>query len=216
MPWLMVDFPAGILLVGGDVDNLSAPLSVEFWSKQGSCVLPDYPRQMRLSPSVNLVADQLVTCYKFTCEIYQEGSWQHLQNITGREEHSSATTKDSVLLIGGLVLDGANVAPTNTTEWIPLDGSPPHPGPFNVRHGGFHCTIQISPDVVVVTGGCWDLQSHDGCSEDYVTEYQLIDGKETLLTPLVRSRYAHACGVYQDGGGQQVRHCSWKHSVSFV
>ena len=56
----MVDFPAGILLVGGDVDNLSAPLSVEFWSKQGSCVLPDYPRQMPLSPSVNLVADQLV------------------------------------------------------------------------------------------------------------------------------------------------------------
>ena len=84
MPWLMVDFPAGILLVGGDVDNLSAPLSVEFWSKQGSCVLPDYPRQMPLSPSVNLVADQLVTCYKFTCEIYKEGSWQHLQNITGR------------------------------------------------------------------------------------------------------------------------------------
>ena len=207
---------AGILIMGGY--SSSERRSVEYWSpaEQGNCILNDHPRQMQY-PTVNLVSGRLVSCCDETCEIYQEGSWQHLQNTTvERAHHSSATTKDAVLLIGGLVLDGANVAPTNTTEWIPLDGSPPHPGPFTTRHGGFHCTIQISPDVVVVTGGCWDLQSHDGCSEDYVTEYQLNDGKETPLTPLVRSRYAHACGVYQDAAGQQVRHCSWKHSVSFV
>ena len=144
---------------------------------------------MKWNPTVNLVSGHLVACYEDTCEIYKEGSWQHLQNTTvERAHHSSATTKDAVLLIGG--------SGSDTTEWIPVDGSPGRPGPFTIRHGSHHCTIQPSDDVIVVSGG-WG-------TEEYVTQYQLSDGTETHLTALGQKRYDHACGVYQDADGQQV------------
>ena len=51
---------------------------------------------------------------------------------------------------------------------------------------------------IVVTGGEETL--------DYVTSYHLTDnGNETSLTPMSQGRYVHACGVYQDAGGKQVR-----------
>ena len=97
---------------------------------------------------------------------------------------------DRILLIGGY--------DSSSTEWISLDGSPSKPGPFDVRHGSDHCTIQLSSDLIVVTGG-W------GDTGDLVTSYHLSgDGDETPLTPMGQGRGAHACGVYQDAG-QQVR-----------
>ena len=169
-------------------DEVKPPSAVEFWSPTESCVLKDYPRDMSY-PTVNLVSHRLVACYENTCEIYREGSWQHLQNTTvERHYHSSATTMDAVLLIGG--------AWTTTTEWIPIDGSPARPGPFTVRHGRFHCTIQTRDDVIVVTGGYGTF--------DLVTHYHLTDGTETPLTSLGQPRYYHACGVYQDTKGQKV------------
>merc|ERR1712154_504019 len=40
---------------------------------------------------------------------------------------------------------------------------------------------------------------------DRVTSYQLTgNGDETPLTPMNQGRADHACGVYQDAGGQQV------------
>ena len=168
---------------------------VEFWSaadpEQGSCVLKDYQRDMDYGPTVNLVAGRLVACYGDSCEIYQDGSWHHLQNtIDTRQRHSSATREDAVLLIGGY-----NSA--LTTEWIPVNGSAAQPGPFTVRHGFYHCTMQISDDIIVVTGG-------DGTT-DFVTQYQLTDGTKTDLTSMTQPRYRHACGVYLDADGQQVR-----------
>ena len=109
---------------------------------------------------------------------------------SSRRWHSSAVKDDRILLIGGL--------DSNSTEWIPVDGSPSQPGPFDVRHGGAHCTIQLSSDLIVVTGG------YD--TFDFVTSYQLTgNGDETPLTPMNQGRFEHACGVYQDAGGQQVR-----------
>ena len=69
--------------------------------------------------------------------------------------------------------------------------------PFTVGHGHDHCTIQLSADIIVVTGGA--------NTEHYVTEYQLADGKETILSSLQQPRYTHACGVYQETGGNQVQ-----------
>ena len=122
-------------------------------------------------------------------EIYEEGSWQHLLNTTvSRVHHSSATTEEAVLLIGGDY--------SNTTEWIPMDGSPPQPGSFTVQHGDRHCTIQLSDKIIVVTGG-WG-------TSDFVTQYHLVDGTKTSLTRLGQPRDDHACGVYQDTDDQQV------------
>ena len=144
---------------------------------------------MFAGPTVNLVSGRLVACYDYACEIFQEGSWEHLQNMTAwSSDHSSVATEDAVLLIGGFYSDAS--------EWIPVDGSPAHQGPFTVRHGFDHCSIKISANAVVVTGG-WDTES-------YVTQYDLVEGIDGHLTPLGRPRWAHACSVYQDAGGQQV------------
>ena len=168
--------------------------SVEFWSaadpEHGSCVLNNYPRLMTAGSTVNFVSGDLVACYNYDCEDRnRDGNWLYLQSTTvPRTYHSSAATQNAVLLIGG---DN-----TDTTEWIPLDGSPSQPGPFTVRHGRAHCTIQISADAIVVTGGSG--------SDSLVTQYQLVDGNETPLTPMVQARRSHACVVYQDISGQQV------------
>ena len=190
-------FLAGILIIG-DFDYASQ--SVEFWSaadpEQGSCVLNDYPREMGGGPTVNLVSGRLVACMEDTCEIYQEGSWQDLQRTTvTRYYHSSATTEEAVLLIGGYSDESSDHA-EHTTEWIPVDGAAAQPGPFKVRHGPRHCTIQLSSDIIVVTGG------RD--TGDFVTQYHLTDGADTPLPPLGQPRWAHACGAYQDADEQQV------------
>ena len=159
-------------------------------------MLADYPRAMREGPTANLVSDKLVACYENRCEIYNGGGeWNHLADTRStRTYHSSAVSSDDrILLIGGSV--------SRSTEWISVDGSPSQPGPFDVRHGQRHCTIQVSSDLVVLTGGYETLE--------YVTNYDLT-GKsaETTLARLKQGRYDHACGVYQGAGGQQVRICN--------
>ena len=172
---------------------------MEFWSTldpdEASCTMNDYPRMMSAGPTVNLVSDRLVGCYYDRCEVYRNGSWQHLAGtLHTRQDHSSATTDDAVLLIGGTRSE-------ETTEWIPVDGSPAHPGPFYIRHGYYHCTIQINALTIVVTGG---YTSTSPFSQDYVTEYQLNDVTETPLTPLLIPRREHACGSFLNDNGQQV------------
>merc|ERR1711971_284353 len=175
----------GILLIGG----LTSSASVEFWStsnpEEASCELGDFPREISQGPTANLVSGQLVVCYGDSCEIYNDGTWSHLaQTMHPREGHSSAVLNDEkILLIGG------QDSRSTESEWIPVDGSPAQPGPFDVRHGARHCSVQIDSDVIIVTGGF--------NTEDYVTKYQLTDGTETPLTPMTQARQQHACGVYQ-------------------
>ena len=182
-------------MIGG-YNPPSANQSVEFWSptnpEEGSCQLSNYPKEMDYSPTANLVSGQLVACYENSCEIYNNGGeWNQLSETRSRRRgHSSAVKEDRILLIGGF--------DSSSTEWISVEGSPSQPGPFDVRHEFSHCTIQPSADIIVVTGG------REGTFE-YVTEYKLSDGNETPLTPMVQGRYGHACGLYQDAGGQQVR-----------
>ena len=141
--------------------------------------------------TVNFLSGQVVACYFYSCETYNGGEWKHLVNtIFHRYFHSSAVKENRILLIGGVF--------SNSTEWISLDGSPSQPGPFDVRHGDSHCTVQLSEDLVVVTGG-----DETGA---LVTSYQLTgNGDETPLAPMNQSRVDHACGVYRDAGGHQVR-----------
>ena len=179
-------FP-GILVLGGypDYDSL------EFWSAdnpgQDNCLLNNYPRSLSNEPTANFVAGKLVTCSSGQCEIYNNGVWSYLvSTIYSRVHHSSAQTEDKILLIGG--------SSSSTTEWISLDGSTSQNGPFTVRNPYSHCTIQLSPDLIVVTGG-WSQSA-------YVTEYQLTTGAQRILTNLNSGRSEHACGVYHDAGQQ--------------
>jgi len=190
----------GILVIGG----WSSSQSIEFWSnpEEGSCQLNDYPRAMKYGPTANLVSGQLVACSEDSCEIYNGGGeWNHLADTSSKRwYHTSAVKEDDdrILLIGGYY--------SNSTEWISVDGSPSQPGPFHVRHGPRHCTIQVSSDLVLVTGG--GAGAGAGAPEEtyhWVTRYHLSgNGDETPLTPMKQGRYDHACGVYQDADGQQV------------
>ena len=149
---------------------------------------------MNGGPTANFVAGQLVVCYKDSCEKYNhnDDSWTKIADTRSRRRfHSSAQHEDRILLIGGEHSRGS-------TEWISTDGGESQIGPFVVRHGADHCTIQVSSDLIVVTGGAF--------TDDYVTEYQLTsDATETVMTSLINGRRDHACGVYREAGGQQVR-----------
>ena len=180
---------AGILVIGGWYPSHA----VEFWSStnpdQESCELSDYPREMGYGPTASIVGGKIIACVEGSCDVYQGGAWEHLQDtIDSRRFHSAVGLREKLLLIGGL--------DSNSTEFIPVDGSGASPGPFTVRHDELHCTMKISEEVIVVTGG--------RNTEDLVTEYQLTDGRETALTPLTVGRLAHACGIYKDADGQQV------------
>ena len=200
---MLSQFP-GILVIGGELSTVDQ--SVEFWSPADneSCVLKDYPRNMFAGPTVNLVSEELVACYRDSCDIYNNGEWNHLVDTRERrKEHSSAVKDDRLLLIGGRY--------SSSAEWIPTDGSPSQPGPFDIRHGFWHCTLQISTEIIIVTGGAF--------TESYVTEYHLNgDGNETPLTPMTQRRRVHACGVYRGAGGEQVRRvCNFNFdSISMV
>ena len=140
----------------------------------------------------------MVACYADLCEFYfGRGLWLPYSRTSSYRESSTSVVKyedDRILLIGGYF--------SNSTEWISGDGSPSQPGPFIIRHGFAHCTIQVSPDLIVVTGGGDVIYE----TYDFVTTYQLSgNGNETPLTPMNQGRNDHACGVYQDAGGQQVK-----------
>ena len=151
---------------------------------------------MDWGPTANFVAGQLVACFENSCEKYNEidNSWTKIADTRSRRiYHSSAQHEDRILLIGGQY--------SSSTEWIPINGGESQIGPWVVRHGQSHCTIQVSSDLIVVTGGrnTWD----------YVTEYQLTgDATETVMTSLITGRRYRACGVYREADGQQVR-ISW-------
>ena len=148
------------------------------------------------SPTANFVAGQLVACYEDSCERYNDDDnirTKIADTRSRRYSHSSAQHEDRILLIGG--------EDSRSTEWISTNGGEPQVGPWIVRHGEGHCTIQVSSDLIVVTGGSGTY--------DYVTEYQLTgDATETVMTSLINGRDRHACGVYQEADGQQVR-ISW-------
>ena len=155
---------------------------------------------MKWGPTANFVGGQLVACYYDTCERYDNatGEWTKIADTSStRFKHSSAQIENQILLIGG--------TPPNFTEWIPANGGPSVKGPLDIiRHGEDHCTIQVSSDLIVVTGGTVCLDTLD-----YVTEYKLNGNvTETEMTSLINGRRLHACGVYREADGQQVR-ISW-------
>ena len=173
----------------------SADRSVEFWSpsnsEEGTCQLNDYPREMDRGPTANLVSGQLVACYYNSCEFYDNGEWSNsTKTRSSRSQHSSAVDekKRRILLIGG--------ESSSSTEWISVVGSPSQPGPFNVRHGNAHCTIKLSSDSILLTGGAG--------TEEEVTIYNITTGDENRLNGMRQGRAQHACGVYQDAAGRQV------------
>ena len=121
-----------------------------------------------------------------SCEIYNGGGeWTHLVDTSSeRRHHSSAVKENRILLIGGFQ-SKSTVA-----------------GAFRcqARLRSLHPSAIFQPDF-----------GNRRITEENVTSYQLSgNGDEIPLTPIQHGRHEHACGVYQDAGGQQVRRL-WIH-----
>ena len=134
---------------------------------------------------------------KETVTFNEEATIRILMEID--EENAAATQIDAAATQIDAAATQIDAAATKSDSaaavWVPLDGSPTEPGPI-IRHGEYHCTIQMSNDIFIVTGG------HQ--TEERVTEYNLSAGTEIQLNN-IEKRSDHACGAFQDANGQQVR-----------
>ena len=68
-------------------------------------------------PTANFVAGQLVACYEYSCEKYNDNdkSWTKIADTRSpRQYHSSAQHEDRILLIGG--------EDSLLSEWISTNG----------------------------------------------------------------------------------------------
>ena len=175
---------------------------------------------------MNVVSGQLVACecyyHCYYCYTYVQGNWTELASECNWSDSRKRSTLTSAVYDGRLLLireqDPIFMIEhdywyNTTTTWIPLDGSPPQQGPFHNRHGYHHCTIQVSPHTIVVTGGTDDYPGEsgrypgNGNVEIFVTEYKLTDGTWSFVPNLPKPLWKHACGSYRDQDGHQVGHC---------
>ena len=173
--------PDTLLIVGG----ANAP---EIWSPElDTCPLETF--ETKSSFTLDTVGTIVVSCLDDKCEKLDDGSWTFLTStLVNRKEHTSAVFDSKILLVGG------STEPTST-EWVPLDGSESQIG-FTISPGRkAHCSIQPSPNVVILTGGKG--------TGDSVTEVILPDGTQTRDLPSLNSpREYHACGSYENQGIQ--------------
>ena len=160
-------FSSGILATGIKYQP------IQFWSVENpgaTCTLTSLPWRYPSEKTLNVVSGQLVACecndvQRYYCYTYVQGNWTELASECNWSDSRKRSTLTSAVYDGRLLLireqdplPGQNddYYYNKTTSWIPLDGSPPQQGPFHNRRGYHHCTIQVSPDTIVVTGGTDD------------------------------------------------------------
>ena len=187
----------GLLIIGGSTGGATGgATSAEFWHPTlPPCSLPMLSQNIMFH-TVNILLDsKIITCHKDTCEVFKSGGWVTLVNTTEyRVEHSSVETIDGLVLLGGLG--------TNTTEVIPTTGAAAQPGTFDIEHGSGHCTIQLAPDLLVLTGGSGLYANGSSCVAEEtcgkVTEIALVErgASSRPLAHLTEGRYWHACSWY--------------------
>jgi hypothetical protein len=145
-----------------------------------------------LYPTVDTVEGRVLACYMDGCLELTGSGWEAgPSTLHSRQHHTSAVTAEGLLLVGGAG------SPT-TTELLPAEGGPAREG-FTLQPGRqYHCSIQLSADTIVLTGGYR--------TESLVTEHSgLGTGGEVTtreLPALLTPQYDHACGVYTVGGTQ--------------
>ena len=129
----------------------------------------------------------MIDCHGTTCNrLIPEDVWEELvELIEPRVGHTSAIlANDLLLLVGG------RESPS-TTELVDI-AKGKSTASFNLQTGRqFHCSIQLTSDTVVLTGGL--------STETLVTEISNLGEAETLveeLPALQEGRRAHACGSY--------------------
>ena len=186
LPGLHMAQPSGLALVGGDGSSelwVSAPGELH-------CSLPSLDRAAS-GLSLDSWGSSLLACQGDTCDQLTPSGWQPWGRTRYfRWYHTSAVTSQGLLLAGGR-------ESLTTTELLPWEGGESREG-FSLQHKrNGHCSIQPSPDKVILTGGEYT---------SLVTEYSGLDAGEEVpfreLPPLPTRRSFHACGCYGVGTSQ--------------
>jgi hypothetical protein len=152
---------------------------------------------MDYGPTVDTVENRVLACFYDSCQELTRSGWEAgPSTLHTRTFHTSAVTAEGLLLVGGS-------SSPNTTELMPAEGGPAREG-FLLQPGRYsHCSIQLSADTIVLTGGL--------DTESLVTEHSgLGTGGEVTsreLPALLTFRSNHACGVYTVGGTQVGEAC---------
>ena len=171
------------------VGGYGAETSAEVWApspEETHCSLPELPSNMWDGLTVDTVEGRVLACYQDSCLGLTRSGWEaRSSTLHNRSFHSSAVTAEGLLLVGGLD------SPL-TTELLPAAGGPSRDS-FSLQPGRQdHCSIQVSADTIVLTGGLH--------TESLVTELSgLGTGGEVTareLPTLLHPRYIHVCGVY--------------------
>jgi hypothetical protein len=143
-------------------------------------------------PTVDTLKGRVLACYYDSCLELTGSGWEAgPSTLHRRTRHTSAVTAEGLVLVGG------KDSPT-TTELLPAEGGPSREGVLLQPGRQQHCSIQLSANTIVLTGGVG--------TESLVTEHSgLGTGGEVTtreLPALLTRRYSHACGVYTVGGTQ--------------
>ena len=171
------------------VGGYGAETSAEVWApppEETHCNLPSLPSNMWDGLTADTVEGRVLACYNDSCLELTGSGWEaRSSTLHNRSFHTSAVTSEGLLLLGGLD------SPL-TTELLPADGGPSRES-FPLQPGRQdHCSIQVSADTIVLTGGLY--------TESLVTElYGLGTGGEVTsreLPSLLHPRYIHICGAY--------------------
>jgi len=132
-----------------------------------------------------------ITCYMNSCDLLTPDlGWEAgvVTTLHSRRFHSSSVTSQGLLLIGGDDSpQTSELLAWGTNQSIPSLALPP---PGRSRH----CSIQMSEDIVILTGGSLPQTSN------MVTELSNLGSSwqpvSRELPPLTIGRWEHACGMY--------------------
>jgi len=175
---------------GGSTNNhprLAASSSTE---KKSSIHCPTVSRGMWGQTTDSLPYGP-ITCYMNSCDLLTPDlGWEAgvVNTLHSRRFHSSSVTGQGLLLIGGDDSpQTSELLAWGTNQSIPsLSLSPPG--------RSRHCSIQISEDIVILTGGSLPQTSN------LVTELSNLGSSwqpvSRELPPLTMGRWEHACGMY--------------------
>ena len=199
LPSLLLAQQSGLTIVGGDFPDYTF---AEFWALAPGelhCSLPSLTREI-VSTTLDTWQDTLIACSGFSCDQLTLSGWQHWRKtLNYRYLHTSAVTSQGLLLVGGMG------SPT-TTELLPWEGGESREGFTLQEERAHHCSIQTSPDTVILTGGLLLLTGGEYPFSSLVTEYSDLDILEEVtsreLPPLLHPRWHHACGCYTVGDSQ--------------
>ena len=174
--------PTGLLLAGGNSIN-----SGQIWTKDsGSCALPPLLTS-ESGHTIDSVSGSLVDCHGTTCNrLTPEEGWEEVVVLLEpRLGHTSAVISDDLLLLVG------GKESSDTTELVDIARGE-STASFTLQPGRqFHCSVQLTSDTVVLTGGLG--------TDTSVAEFSSLGESEPSvkeLPGLQDGRRAHACGSY--------------------